>query len=230
MVDWLTHSLIGWITGKTIKQEISLIVIGSLIPDIFKSYLLVNWFIKGDTQNFFLPLHTPFGAILIAGIFALFFPNIKETLIPLGIGITTHFILDLTLLNVSGGILLLYPFSWNEWQLGLIRSDDYTITAYATIITFVVFTIYFLKEKIIKPKYQLNKTLMPNINNKNALLYNTKKGNIPSISPSKINPQLYYIKHQKQNQLTIKKYERQKHTQSVKKTTNNPKPQNRNKH
>ena len=147
MPDWLTHSLIGWITGKTIKQEISLVVIGSLIPDISKLYLLLNWIVQGKTDDFFLPIHTPFGSVLIACVIALFFKDLKKAFISLIIGIATHFILDFFLLNVSGGMPLLYPFSWDEWQFGIIRSDDYTMTLLAIFITVVVYVSYLMYEK-----------------------------------------------------------------------------------
>jgi len=147
MPDWLTHSLVAWITGKPIKQEVSLVVIGSLIPDIFKLHPIFDWFVKGDTQNFFLPLHTPVGALLIACVISLFFHDIKKTIVLLGIGITTHVILDLSLVNASGGMLMLFPFSWDEWQLGLIRNDDYMITIYAILAAVLVYSIYFVVEK-----------------------------------------------------------------------------------
>jgi membrane-bound metal-dependent hydrolase YbcI (DUF457 family) len=147
MPDWLTHSLVGWITGKTTKQEISLLVIGSLIPDITKLYLLFNSGYQTTADDFFLPIHTPFGAILIACIIALSFQDIKKAIIPLAIGIATHFILDFFLLNVSGGMPLLYPFSWQEWQLGLIRSDDYTMTILALLASILVYVSYRIYEK-----------------------------------------------------------------------------------
>ena len=98
-------------------------------------------------EDFFLPLHTPFGAILIACIIALFFQDIKKALIPLTIGISTHFILDFFLLNVSGGMPLLYPFSWEEWQFGLIRSDDYMMTILALLASVLVYVSYRIYEK-----------------------------------------------------------------------------------
>ena len=174
MPDWLTHSLVGWITGKTIKQEVSLVVIGSLIPDIYKVYPVFDWFLKGDTQNFFLPLHTPFGAILIACVIALFFHDIKKALLLLGIGAATHFILDLFLLNVSGGMLILFPFSWDEWHLDLIRSDDYMITIYAIIAAVVVYFIYFIYEKRKLTQYQVSIATSNNLA-KNTKLSNAKK-------------------------------------------------------
>jgi len=147
MPDWLTHSLVGWITGKTTKQEISLVVIGSLIPDISKLYLLFDRLLPEKTIDFFLPIHTPFGAVLIACIIGLFFPDIKKAFIPLIIGVATHFILDLFLLNVSGGMPLLFPLSWEGWHLDIIRSDDYTMTILAIVAAVVVYIAYFMYEK-----------------------------------------------------------------------------------
>ena len=147
MPDWLTHSLAGWITGKTTRIEISLVVIGSLIPDISKLYLGFNWLLNSKTQDTFLPIHTPLGAVLIACVIACCFPDIKKALVPLGVGVATHFVLDLLLLNVSGGMPLLFPFSWEEWSLNLIRSDDYMMTVYAILAAVVVYIVYALYEK-----------------------------------------------------------------------------------
>ncbi len=156
MPDWLTHTLVGWITGKTIKQEISLVVVGSLIPDITKLYLLFDLILQEQAEDLFLPIHTPFGALLIALIIALFFPDIKKAFIPLIFGVATHFILDMFLLNVSGGMPLLFPFSWAEWQFDLIRSDDYTMTIVAIIAALIVYLSYAVFEK---KKKQQSKTL-----------------------------------------------------------------------
>lgn len=147
MPDWLTHSLVGWITGKTIKQEVGLIVIGSLIPDISKLYLFFDWLLQIKTEPFFLPIHTPLGAVLIACVIALLFQDIKKALLPLGIGIATHFILDFLLVNISGGMPLAFPFSWEEWHLDLIRSDDYTMTIYAVVAAIIVYLVFYFHKK-----------------------------------------------------------------------------------
>jgi len=144
--DWLTHSLIGWITSKPTKLDAGLLVIGSLIPDISKISLVFSLFNK-NYAYFLNPIHTPIGALLIAVLFALFFHNIKKAFIPLIIGIATHFILDLFLLNVSGGMPFVFPFSWDEWQLNLIRSDDYSMTILAVLAALVIYIIYFYYEK-----------------------------------------------------------------------------------
>jgi hypothetical protein len=147
MPDWFTHSLIGWITGKTTKLDVGLVAIGALIPDISKLSLLFNSEFERDLGNLFNPIHTPVGAILIACVIVLFFEDTKKVFLYLGVGIMTHFILDMFLLNVSGGIPLLFPFSWDEWQLGFIRSDDYTMTILAIIAAVIVYSLYFYYKK-----------------------------------------------------------------------------------
>ena len=143
MPDWLTHTLAGWITGKAIKMEVGLIVAGSLIPDLkYINLIFQNLF--GLTLHIYLDaIHTPIVAFLIAGIFALFFKDIKKAFIPLGIGIITHFVLDFFLVHVSGGMKLLFPISWSEWQYYLIRYDDYNMTIVAILAAILVYIFYF---------------------------------------------------------------------------------------
>ena len=154
MPDWLTHSLVGWITGKTTKQEISLIVLGSLLPDIDKLYLVFNWILSIRTEAFFLPLHTPVGAVLVACVVALFFRSIKQALLPLVIGIATHFVVDVIFFEVGGGVHVLFPMSWETWQLDLIPATDYDymITIYAIVASILIYFLYALyKKKNVKP-------------------------------------------------------------------------------
>jgi len=40
------------------------------------------------------------------------------------LGFMTHFVLDLLLGHVCGGMLLLFPVSWQEYQLGWIHADN----------------------------------------------------------------------------------------------------------
>jgi hypothetical protein len=146
MADWLTHTLVGWITGKTLKQDIALLVIGSLIPDLTKLDMAFVW-LGIHNYHFFEPLHTPIAACLIAGIIALFFPDIKKALLPLGLGILTHFILDFFLVHVHGGMKLLFPFSWEGWQVYVYRSDNYWVTVIAILAALIVYGMYWYHEK-----------------------------------------------------------------------------------
>jgi len=143
MPDWLTHSLIGWITGKTTKQDIALVVIGSLIPDLVKINLLFTWLHIADHQ-FFEPLHTPIGALLVTGIVALCFQEPKKAVLPLGIGVLTHFTLDFFLVHTQPVLRLLFPFSWDGWQVSLIRSDDYMVTIVAVLAALFIYGLYWI--------------------------------------------------------------------------------------
>jgi len=156
MPDWLTHTLIGWITGKTTKLDVSLVVIGALIPDISKLSMLFDWVLSRGLTNFLNPIHTPVGAFLIVCVIALFFEDTKKVFLYLGVGVMTHFIFDIFLLNVSGGTLLLFPFSWDEWQLGFIRSDDYTMTIFAIIAAIGAYSIfYYYQERKLRQQKDL---------------------------------------------------------------------------
>ena len=147
MPDWFTHTLIGWITGKTTKMDIGLVVIGSLIPDLMKIYLAFRW-LGADYQHFFEPIHTPVGAFLIGGLIALFFVDAKKAFLTLGVGITTHFILDFLLVgDTTSGMKLLFPFSWKEWQYNMIRADDYRVTIIAVIAAVLIYIIYCYQNK-----------------------------------------------------------------------------------
>ena len=146
MPDWFTHSLVGWITGKTTKMDIGLVVIGSLIPDLVKINLAFTW-LSIDHQNFFDPIHTPVVAFIIGFIIALFFTNVKKAFIALGAGITTHFVLDFFLVHVSGGMKLLFPFSWEKWQYYLIQSDDYRMTIVAIVVALLIYVVYWYYNK-----------------------------------------------------------------------------------
>jgi hypothetical protein len=42
---------------------------------------------------------------------------------------------------------LLFPFSWEQWQLGFLQSEDYNITILASISAVVVYGIYYYYEK-----------------------------------------------------------------------------------
>ena len=149
MPDWLTHTLTGWIIGKTTKINIALIVIGSLIPDLVKINIAFVW-LGINHQHIFDPLHTPIGAFLIAGIGSLFFKDTKKAFIPLSIGVISHFVLDFLLVHLAGGARLFFPFSWNQLNYSLIRSEDYWMTVVAIVIAIIVFFIYKLYDQKIK--------------------------------------------------------------------------------
>ena len=146
MPDWLTHTLVGWISGKITKLDISLVVIGALIPDLVKINIAFVG-LRIDHLFLFDPIHTPIVAILIGGFISLFFKDCRKAFIALCFGIITHFILDFFLVHVTGGMKLLFPISWKEWQVYIIRSDEYLITVITIFLTIFVLLFYFFKDR-----------------------------------------------------------------------------------
>ena len=117
-----------------------IVIAGALIPDIVKVVIVLQLF-GLDVKDYFEPIHMPIGSVIVAGMISLFFPVKKKAFLFLGLGVLTHYVLDLLLEHVSGGIYLLFPFSWGQWQLELTTSSDYLITLLAIAIAGLVYLI-----------------------------------------------------------------------------------------
>lgn len=157
MPDWIAHILVTWsictVFGFKFKQfnpsNTAIAMLGSILPDTYKITPLLG--LSGiKLENLLFPLHLPLGSLVFAIIISLFFEERKTTLIFLSFGIFTHYILDLLLETNNNGMYLLFPFNWNQWQLGLISNTDYTITIIAIICAGLV---YFTYNKVHNSKY-----------------------------------------------------------------------------
>ena len=111
MPDWTTHVIAGWITGKATKSDVSLVVVGSLLPDIFKIQLVFNA-MQIDTHGFFDPLHTPCGTLLIALLLSLLFKMAGRAFI---FFFTSHFYIAQANYNhILVGLGTIYQPGWSE--------------------------------------------------------------------------------------------------------------------
>jgi hypothetical protein len=134
MPDWLAHVLFAYILCSVLgmkfrlftKDNTAIVMVGALIPDLVKIGLGFDLF-GIAVWDFLAPLHTPIGSVLSAGLIALLFAEVFIVFGLFILGATTHFVLDLLLGHVSGGMLLFFPVSWQEYQLGLIHSDNYGV-------------------------------------------------------------------------------------------------------
>ncbi|MEN4017752.1 MAG: metal-dependent hydrolase [Methanobacterium sp.] len=144
MPDWITHVLVAWslgtILGFKFKQfnqsNTAIVMLGALIPDIYKITLLLQQF-GIYMESFLSPVHLPAGSILIAVILSLFFDKSRSIFLFLIFGIITHYALDI--LIFSGGMELLYPFSSTKFQIGVISIIDFNITIISIVLAFFVF-------------------------------------------------------------------------------------------
>jgi hypothetical protein len=148
MPDWVTHILVAWTLCRILRFKFDefnsantmLVITGGLIPDLAKIVLGLK-FIGIDAYDYLATLHIPSGSFIVAGIISLLFPEKKKAFLFLGLGVLTHYCLDIILEHVSGGIYLLYPFSWWQWQLEITNSSDYLITLLALCIASIVYLI-----------------------------------------------------------------------------------------
>ena len=149
MPDWITHILAAWMICtilsfkyKQINPAYTVVcMVGALIPDTFK--IVIPLGLMGiKAENFLMPMHLPIGSLLIAAIFTLFFKEKKKIVLSLLVlGVATHYALDLLLTNLSGGMALLFPFSWDTWALNIIPDDDWHITLLAMGLAVVVYVV-----------------------------------------------------------------------------------------
>lgn len=150
MPDWITHILVAWTSCKVLgfkfrefdNENTVLVMVGSLIPDIFKIYIPLDFF-GVYLQYFIYPIHLPLGSLIMAALITLLFRDKKMVFVFLIFGFLTHYALDSLLTYVSGGMELLFPFSWAEWQLRIIPVDDYNLMVLVGIIALSVYA--FLK-------------------------------------------------------------------------------------
>jgi hypothetical protein len=149
MPDWLTHILVVWslctILGFRYKEFTSentaIAMLGALLPDTVKIAIPLQFLSGYDLSVLVATLHTPLGSMLLAAMLCLLFKDKKTIFLFLFLGILTHFALDLLMSYYSGGIYLIYPFSWTQWQIGLISTVDYKISLLAVVISVYVYLV-----------------------------------------------------------------------------------------
>ena len=151
MPDWITHLLAAWMICTILSFKYRQInpaytvvcMVGALIPDTYKIVIPLGLFgIK--IENMLMPFHLPIGSLIIASLFTLFFKDHKKLVLSLLVlGVATHYALDLLLINLDGGMELLFPFSWNSWALNVIPDDDFHITILAIGLALVVYFVSF---------------------------------------------------------------------------------------
>ncbi len=119
-----------------------LVMIGALLPDIFKLYLPLQ-LLGIYAQDSLALFHIPVGTLLVCGVCALAFEEgtCMRVFFLFAFGMATHYVLDVLLIHVSGGLALLWPLSWGTWALQLVRPDNWlgtTILVAAAIIVWLV--------------------------------------------------------------------------------------------
>jgi len=134
MPDWVTHIAVAYILCTIIgfkyrqfnTSNTVLAMVGAVLPDVVKLGL-VGEFLGYEVWDQIWAVHLPLGTLIIAGMVSLFFQDKRTAFLFFVLGAATHYTLDLLLFNVSGGIALLYPFYWEEWQLDLFTTENFHV-------------------------------------------------------------------------------------------------------
>lgn len=148
MPDWIVHVTVAWMLCRVLNLKFKefnsantiLVMIGSLLPDLFKFVIFLP-----NYRDYLEILHIPFGTLIVAGIFSLFFENKKMAFLMLSVGVVTHYILDMLVFDVNGGLYLFYPLNWYQIKFGLIASDDWHFTV---LVLFAALLIYIITKYI----------------------------------------------------------------------------------
>lgn len=148
MPDWVVHVAVAWSLCRVLRlryQEFNpgntvLVMVGSIFPDAIKVSIPIE-LMGFDLWDYIYVFHLPVGTFLLAGIASLFFQDKKKAFLFLSLGIVTHYLLDLLLIQVGYGMPLFYPLSWMGFTLNLVPNDDYYITIVALILALVVYLV-----------------------------------------------------------------------------------------
>lgn len=148
MPDWVTHIVVAWTLCRILSFKYNefdaantmIVITGALIPDFSKIIMVLKVF-GMDLSEYLSVIHIPTGSVIVAGMLSMLFPDKKKTFLFLGLGIVTHYSLDMILEHVSGGIYLLFPFSWFQWQFEITNSSDYWLTLLSLCVAGIIYLI-----------------------------------------------------------------------------------------
>jgi len=134
MPDWLTYVLSAWVACELAalvglrgaRRYVGVAAVGSVLPDLVKAFFLLKTYGHIDLVAFSVPLATPLGAILVAGLASSFFDSseLRSVFAYMAIGVVIHLAWDFTLHPYGGGELMLFPLSFEQSSLGWIWSDS----------------------------------------------------------------------------------------------------------
>lgn len=132
MPDWLTHLVIGLVLIELIplkkKGQKSLILLGTILPDLLTKFLMVEkWIPLSEGFSVLTAFHSPFILFLFILLIApLFRISYRSVVLALSLGTASHILSDFMLhhLDPGSGIMLFYPFSFVRFSLGWVWPEQ----------------------------------------------------------------------------------------------------------
>jgi membrane-bound metal-dependent hydrolase YbcI (DUF457 family) len=132
--DWISHIVTGHITSRAGGGRFfyGALLLGSVLPDIisylpWKGMLLIvgKTTLLREALYCAIPLHSMPASITAALMVSFFFREELrgKVLASLTAGLVLHILMDLSQYQYDGGYLLLAPFSYDNYQIGLFWND-----------------------------------------------------------------------------------------------------------
>jgi len=130
MPDLVTHLSIAYLFNRWTKilEYSAIFYLGTILPDILTRTFYILF---PSTSWAVLPLHAPIPLIFVCCLIAYLFDeqSRKGVFMSLASGVYLHLLFDLFQKHIEPEFLLLFPFSWKAFELGLFWAEDslYTI-------------------------------------------------------------------------------------------------------
>ena len=125
MPDPLSHVCLAYLAGRAsrLRRSMPTFLVGTLLPDILTSTPAA--LLGGQGYWFFAPAHMPVGVLLWGYAASLLFRREDRGLVfgSLVAGGWLALALDLLQDHIAGGYMLLFPFSWREFELHLVSPE-----------------------------------------------------------------------------------------------------------
>ncbi len=153
MPDWLIHLAVSYLISKLLKiRDISLVLIGTLLPDISRVLAILDFFNLSATAYYALlmPLHSPFILVFLATATSFLFKRPLRSFLLIILGSAIHLILDQLQSAYYTGKLLLYPFSYHPFKSFNVFWADSSVALVLIVISFFIL-VYAIFDKNKKP-------------------------------------------------------------------------------
>jgi membrane-bound metal-dependent hydrolase YbcI (DUF457 family) len=129
MPDWVSHLGTAYLGARVARvQETQLVLLGAVLPDllfpIFVVIELCGLPVSPALFAYVAPFHSATVIALLSLAIALLHVHPGRCFLFIGMGATTHFVLDAVATDIDCGMRLLYPFSFRSWSPGWLETGD----------------------------------------------------------------------------------------------------------
>lgn len=140
MPDAMTHLILGLILAELFGiRKKSLVLIGTLLPDLSKIFLIF-FYLGMPLPIFFGSFETPLMSFLVSILISpLFIYDKLKTIVSINIGVISHYLADLTLKHFGDiGIMLFFPFTMKNYHLNWVWPEQSIYVLIASLIVYLI--------------------------------------------------------------------------------------------